>query len=218
MPITTLFFDLDGTLYPGDNGIWDAIASRMELFMQDQLHLPKEKIPTMRQEFYQKFGTTLRGLQEYYTFDQMAYLRFVHNIPLEKFLKTDQKLRNVLMSITTPKWIFTNSDRQHSERVLNLLNINDQFEDIIDVTAMNFINKPNPLAFQRAIEIAGHPNPKNCIFFEDSAKNLIPAKNLGMKTILVGQHPASNEADLNIPNIYFAKEAIEKIIWMDQNV
>ena len=209
MSISTLFFDLDGTIYPNENGIWDAISDRMEIFMHDKLNLPKENIPTIRKNYYRTYGTTLKGLQENYSIDQYEYLQFVHDIPIDKFLKPDKNLRDLLESISATKWIFTNSDHAHSERVLNRLNIRDLFDGIIDVTLMDFTNKPDPLAYSYAVKIAGNPSPLNCVFFEDNLRNLLPAKELGMKTVLVGN--TSFEADFSIPTIYEVKNIIDKI-------
>lgn len=211
MAITTLFLDLDGTIYPNENGIWDAISDRMEIFMHEKLNLPKKSIPTIRQNYYQQYGTTLKGLQENYSIDQYEYLRFVHDIPIDKFLKPDVNLRYLLKSIPIAKWIFTNSDRAHSERVLNTLNIRDLFDGIIDVTVMDFINKPDPLAYSYAVKISGNPIPHNCIFFEDNLRNLLPARELGMKTVLVGNSKNFIEADFSIPTIYEIKNIIDKI-------
>lgn len=211
MPITTLFLDLDGTVYPSENGIWEAISNRMEIFMYEKLKIPKENIPNLRQNYYYQYGTTLKGLQENYSIDQYEYLRFVHDIPIDKYLKPDNTLRDLLISIPIAKWIFTNSDRAHSERVLNTLKIIDLFDGIIDVTVMDFINKPDPFAYSYAVKIAGNPIPKNCVFFEDNIRNLQPAKELGMKTVLVGKDQNSREVDFSIPTIYEIKNIIEKI-------
>jgi putative hydrolase of the HAD superfamily len=211
MPITTLFLDLDGTVYPNENGIWEAISNRMEIYMYEMLNIPKDDIPTIRQNFYHKYGTTLKGLQENYSIDQYEYLHFVHDIPIDQYLKPDDTLRDLLKSIPITKWIFTNSDHAHSERVLNALEIRDLFDGIIDVTIMNFVNKPDPLAYNYAVKIAGNPEPINCVFFEDNLKNLLPAKELGMKTVLVGKNINSFGADFSISTIYEIKNIIDKL-------
>ena len=40
MPIEVLFIDLDGTIYPPDNGMWEKIAKRMEIYMHQALQIP----------------------------------------------------------------------------------------------------------------------------------------------------------------------------------
>jgi len=211
MSITALLIDLDGTLYPNENGMWNAIADRMEKFMHEVLHLPMEVIPTMRQEYFLKYGTTLKGLQENYSIDQYEYLDYVHDIPLEKFLKPDDQLRTILENIPIKKWIFTNSDRAHSERVLNVLGLQGLFENIIDVVSLNFYNKPNPIVYTRALEITGNIQPSQSMFFEDTPRNLIPAKQLGMRTVLVGNKPHGEEAEFHIQTIHSIKQPLEAL-------
>ena len=62
MPIEVLFLDLDGTIYPHGNGLWDVIAERMEIYMHQVLDIPEDIIPGMRQAYFKKYGTTLGGL------------------------------------------------------------------------------------------------------------------------------------------------------------
>lgn len=211
MSIKTLFIDLDGTLYPNENGMWDAIAERMEKFMHQILHLPLEIIPALRQNYFVEYGTTLKGLQENYSIDQFEYLEYVHDIPLAQFLKPDTDLRKILQNIPHTKWIFTNADQAHSERVLSMLGIQDLFDGIIDVVALDFLNKPNPLVYSKALEIAGVSIPSESIFFDDTPRNLSPAKRLGMKTVLVGNKPHNQEVDIQIQTIYSITHAIETL-------
>ena len=58
----------------------------------------------------------------------------------------------------------------------------NQLSAIIDVKAMDFILKPSPKAFERLIAL-GDIAPKRAAMFDDSPRNLIPARALGMKTV-----------------------------------
>jgi len=69
MPFTTIFFDLDDTLYPSSSGIWKLIKDRMNLYMHQRLKIPWDEIPTLREKLFHEFGTTLRGLQVNYKID-----------------------------------------------------------------------------------------------------------------------------------------------------
>jgi putative hydrolase of the HAD superfamily len=209
MQITTLFFDLDGTLYPNNNGLWDAIATRMNLYMAEKLHFPKEQIPAIREKYFHQYGTTLKGLQINHNVDSLEFLAFVHDVPLEEFIAPDPKLKSLLAALPYSKWIFTNSDQGHASRVLKTLGIADYFEGILDVTRLNYLNKPDPKAFESALEFAGSPRPENSIFFEDIPKNLKPAKTIGFRTVLVGSQPPIPEIDFYIPNIHYLQDALD---------
>lgn len=198
MQIRTILFDLDNTLYPSTNGLWLAIRERMDLFMLERLGLPNEIIPPLRHEYFQKYGTTLRGLQIHYQVDPYDFLSYAHDIPIGKFVKPDPELRSLLLSLNQNKFIFTNSDLNHVLRVLNSLGIADCIQGIVDITAMNFICKPELQAFKIALELARETAPKCCLYLDDSVRNLEPAFNLGIYTILVGDNQRQAKVKLSI--------------------
>ena len=209
--LSALFIDLDGTIYPNNNGLWDAIARRMNIYMQEVLDLPIDEIPGLRESYYRQYGTTLRGLQTHHQVNSEEFLAFVHDIPMLDFLAPDARLTEMLAELSYPKWILTNSDRAHSQRVLAALGVQQFFRGIIDITAMNFHNKPEPEAFEVALKMAGDPPPKRCVFVDDIPRNLVPAKALGMYTILVGADHGTPEIDVQIPDIYALPAAVAQI-------
>ncbi len=200
MPYTTLFFDLDDTLYPPTTGLWEAIRQRMTAYMQERLGIPAEQIDPLRQHYLESFGTTLRGLQHYYQVDAEDYLHFVHNLPLADFIQPNPELRRMLFSLPQKKWVFTNADDAHAQRVLKVLELEGCFQGIIDVRAMHFSNKPAPDVYLQAIQIAGETDPKNCIILDDALRNLLPAKKLGLTTILVNPDPAAANTNGSTPH------------------
>lgn len=212
MSITHLLFDLDGTLYPNNNGIWDAIAARMEDYMHAFLGLPREEIPAIREDYYHQYGTTLKGLLIHHNIDPYQYLNFVHAIPLDDYIGTDPRLRESLQSITLPKWIFTNADTNHAVRVLDKLGVSDQFEGILSIDSLDFLNKPEPVAFEAALQALHNPNPHACVLIDDIPKNLISAKQFGLRTILIGNNGLSPEIDHHIPEIYQITAALDLVL------
>lgn len=188
MSYTTLFFDLDDTLYPNSTGLWQAIRERMGQYMVERLGLPAEQVPEIRRTYYTTYGTTLRGLQKHYHVDADAYLAYVHDLPLENYLKPDPALRAMLLSLPQRRFIFTNADVHHAQRVLSILNLSDCFECIIDVRAIEFACKPEAIAYQRALALAGGPDPQRCVILDDHPANLVAARQLGFATVLISQN------------------------------
>ena len=72
MRFTTLFFDLDDTLYPNSTGLWIAIKERMNMYMREQLGIPEKDVPQLREQYFKMYGTTLRGLQARHRVDVPA--------------------------------------------------------------------------------------------------------------------------------------------------
>ena len=125
MRYTTLLFDLDDTLYDSGNGLWEAIRQRMSQYMIERIGLPAEEVPALRAMYYKKYGTTLRGLQRHFQVDSDDYLAYVHDLPLERYLKPATQLRGLLTSLPQQRWIFTNADANHARRVLSTLELED---------------------------------------------------------------------------------------------
>ena len=85
----------------------------------------------------------------------------------------------MLRSLPQRKIIFTNATVEHALNVLTILGCADLFECIIDVRAVDFISKPDPRAYSRILELIGARGDE-CVLIEDNARNLRPAKALGM--------------------------------------
>lgn len=117
------------------------------------------------------------------------FLSEVHDIPIHSLLSPDSKLRNMLLKIdpSIRKFVFTASVRHHAERCLNALGIADLFDGIIDVKACNFATKHSKEAFQIASQIAGATNPEECLFFDDSIRNIQVGREFGWRSVLVGR-------------------------------
>lgn len=193
-------FDLDNTLYPGTCGLWEEIGNRINLFMTERLGIGSDEVSERRQEFLKSFGTTLNALRHFYAVDPDEFLNFVHDIPLHRYIQYDPELDRMLQRLKPKKIIFTNADAQHARRVLSRLGILRHFEFIIDIHMLEFINKPDRRAYLKALEFVS-ATPEECIFIEDSLVNLIPARNLGITTVLVGAPGGTDGAHFHIDRI-----------------
>ncbi len=211
MQYTTLFFDLDETLYPPHSGLWDGIRQRIHDYMQDLLGLPSAEISKLREEYMAQYGTTLRGLQAHHQIDPEEYLAYVHDLPLHTYIRPDPSLRALLLSLPQRRYIFTNADTNHARRVMDVLGVTDCFDGIIDIHAMQFACKPNPTAYLRALELSGETEPTRCVLFEDSPHNLAPAHQMGFLTILVGDRPPTPAAQHIIHNLQQLPAALPQL-------
>lgn len=183
--IRTILFDLDDTLYPREAGIMAQLRILMLDYMCARFDLSPEQADELRSHYFQVYGTTMRGLQINHQIDPDEFLEFVHNIPLERHLEPNPVLDTVLASIALEKIIFTNASREHAERVLNVLGVRRHFARIVDVRDMDYESKPQPGAYGRICRLL-NVRPQECILVEDNVRNLSPAKDLGMVTVLVG--------------------------------
>jgi putative hydrolase of the HAD superfamily len=185
-----ILFDLDETLYPRQSGLMAMIGQLMGRYMEERLGMSLTEVLSLRRHYYHTYGTTMRGLQIHHGIDPEDYLAYVHDIRLEDYIGPNDALDRVLAEITIEKVVFTNASKEHACRVLNILGIEWHFNRIIDVRATGYIGKPDPEAYERALEILGAEGHE-CLLVDDNVRNLKPAKKFGMMTVLLDDGNAS---------------------------
>jgi putative hydrolase of the HAD superfamily len=201
-PITTIFFDLDDTLYPPQRGVWGEIARRINRYMVERVGIHESEVDALRRRFFTEYGTTCNGLRREYGVQPEDFYRFVHDIPLDEYLAPDPALRRMLDELPQKKFIFSNADRAHIQRVLINLNVADFFEEIVDIFGTGFACKPMDAAYRIAMQKAGSPPAEGCMLVDDLSRNLVPARGLGWTTVLVHNPAPDGSADHQIKTIY----------------
>jgi putative hydrolase of the HAD superfamily len=207
--IRTILFDLDDTLYPPSLGVLDHIRGLILRYIETHLDLPPGEADALRRRYFEAYGTTMRGLQIRHRIDADEFLRYVHDIPLREYLQPNPDLDSVLASIPQDKVIFTNASREHAERVLAVLGVEHHFSRIIDVRDMAYESKPQPAAYQRICEMLS-VRPEECMLVEDNPRNLQPAKEIGMVTVLV--HDGDVAAQAGVDHVIRRIEEIDTVL------
>jgi putative hydrolase of the HAD superfamily len=198
MVFSTIFFDLDDTLYPASSGLWPALKARMSQYMVDRMHIPVEDVPALREKYFRTYGTTLKGLQAMHKVDVQDFLAYVHDVKLTDYIHPDPVQRSVLASLPTRNLIFTNSDVNHTQRVLGVLQIEEYFADIIDVNRMDPYCKPNPESFALALKVAGESDSSKCIMIDDLPSTVKAAKAQGLYSVLFGDAVSNGDSDATL--------------------
>ena len=185
MPPKFVLFDLDETLYPRENGLMQEIGRLIRLWLSERLVLTPEQAAAMQRDYFLRYGTTLNGLITERCVDADDYLSFVHDIPVEIYLKPDPALAAMLAGLPLRRVIYTNATQEYSWRVLGVIGVSDCFERVIGIEDVGLRNKWHRDAYERVLELLGAEGDE-CIMVEDSHRNLRAAKALGMTTIWVG--------------------------------
>ncbi|XP_031122996.1 uncharacterized protein C24B11.05-like [Ipomoea triloba] len=224
-----LLFDVDDTLYPYSSGVSAQCTRNINEYMIQTLGIEEIKVPEMCVQLYKDYGTTMAGLRAMdYDFDYDDYHSYVHGRLPYDILKPDPVLRNLLQSLPLRKVIFSNANDAHVAKVLNILGLEDCFEEIITFESLNpkhnsneserdseipktpIVCKPFEEAFEQAFKIAGI-EPKKTLFFDDSIRNLQTAKHMGLGTVWVGAANSTVGIDYALESIHNMKEAIPEI-------
>ncbi|MDO8296078.1 MAG: pyrimidine 5'-nucleotidase [Caulobacter sp.] len=191
--IDTWLFDLDNTLYPVESEVMTLVAGRMTDFMEKITGLPRDQARAIQKRYYEEHGTTLAGLMaNNHGVDPEDFLTTVHDISLDA-LSPDPALLAGLQRLPGRRLVFTNGSAAHAVRVLERMEIAHAFEDIFHIAAADYIPKPARSTFEKMMTLHA-VGAEGAAFFEDSEKNLAPAAELGMTTVLVGPHAAASTA------------------------
>jgi putative hydrolase of the HAD superfamily len=185
-------FDLDDTLYPRESGVLRAVGRRIEQYLIERMGMAPEQAARLRAEYRDRYGTTLAGLLAHHATDVEDYLAYVHDVQVETLLQPDARLDRALHALPWEPVIFTNSDRNHTERVLAALGVRRHFRRIFDITSMGYRQKPNAAVYEHVLSALAVPGPA-CLFVDDSLCNLQAGKAWGMTTVWVGPDAAPTE-------------------------
>jgi len=181
------------------------IDVRINEYVKNLLGLDEQESLRLRKQYYVEYGTTLHGLQRHHSVDAEHYLDYVHDIAIESFLASDAELDQELSLLQANKAIFTNSPAGYARRVLQVLGIEQHFSHIFDIRFSGFQPKPDPVVYQSVLD-ALNVEGREALLVEDTAKNLAPARALGMTTILIGEPNAHSKvlADYVVPDVLAA--------------
>ncbi|KZW03768.1 pyrimidine 5-nucleotidase [Exidia glandulosa HHB12029] len=182
-----VWLDIDNTLYPASTRIAEAMTQRIHAFFVS-LGLPDDEAHKLHMHYYKEYGLALRGLTRHHDIGTHHGLEFDkacdQTLPLEQALAADPAVRKLLQDIDRSKarvWALTNAYITHASRVLDILNLRDQIEEIIycDYSNPTFSCKPEPEFFTEAMKKAGVTDNSRCLFIDDSLPNCRAAKKLG---------------------------------------
>ena len=176
-------FDLDNTLYPRHVNLFSQVDTRIRAYVARLLNLPPEEAQRVQKDYYQRYGTTLRGLMEEHGIAPDDFLEYVHDIDHSPVM-ADPRLGAAIEALPGRKFIFTNGSRAHAEKVAERLGITRHFEQIFDIVSSELLPKPNRETYDRFISFTG-VEPKSAAMFEDLARNLVVPRALGMVTTLL---------------------------------
>ena len=219
MTFEFVLFDLDNTLYSRDSGLLQQIGRRIQMWLCEHLTLDWEQSAAVRRDYFLRYGTTLNGLIVERNIDAHDFLTFVHDVPVERYLSPEPALAAMLSAIPLRRVIYTNATTEYSGRVLRALGVTHLFERVISIEDVDLRNKLYYEAYERALALIGARGPA-CIMVEDSARNLGPAKALGMATVLVGPGDGidspDGSVDFAVPTVLDVGLVVKRLLNNDQ--
>jgi putative hydrolase of the HAD superfamily len=188
-------FDLDNSLYPASADLFALIDQRMGEYIQHLLGCDHEEARRVQKGYFHDHGTTLAGLMAAHGTDPHEFLAFVHDIDLAR-IAADPRVVAAIDRLPGRKFVFTNGDETYARRVLERLGLANAFDGLHDIHAMDYVPKPDPRSYSTMCE-RHLIDPSRALFADDMARNLEPAKALGMVTVWIdnGSEQANRAAD-----------------------
>jgi len=181
--IDTWVFDLDNTLYPHRLNLLRQMDERISNYIAKFLNTTYDEAFRKQEDYYRRYGATLRGMMIEHGMKPGDFLDFVHQIDLSP-LAPNPALGAALERLPGRKLIFTNGPRTHADAILARLAVSHHFEDVFDIIAGELEPKPSPQSYDRFLLRHGVDGGRAAMF-EDVARNLELPHALGMTTVLV---------------------------------
>jgi putative hydrolase of the HAD superfamily len=183
-------FDLDNCLYPASCDLFELIDHRMTDYVERRFGIGREEARILQKRYFHEHGTTLSGLMANGDVDPHEFLEFVHDVELDR-ISADPELVALIERLPGRKFVFTNGNESYARRVLDRIGLAD-LDGLHDIHAMAYVPKPHPRAYRLLCDRYAI-DPTRALFAEDMARNLKPAKALGMITVWVDN--GSDQAD-----------------------
>lgn len=209
--IENWIFDLDNTLYPPSAKLFDLIDDRMGAFIMRLLDCDAVEARRVQKRYFHDHGTTMAGLMRHHGVAPEDFLADVHAIALDR-IAPDARLRAGLARLPGRRLIFTNADADYAARVLEARGIADLFDGICDIRVTAYTPKPEAAAYATMVGHLG-VDPVASLFVEDMARNLTPAKALGMTTVWLDNGSESGHRDHRPEHVDFHVTDIAD--WLD---
>jgi putative hydrolase of the HAD superfamily len=188
--VETWVFDLDNTLYPHHANLWEQVDNRITTWMANFYGIDGLTARGLQKYYYQRYGTSLRGLMIDEGLDPADFLDFAHDIDHSP-LEANPLLGTALSLLPGRKLIFTSGTTRHAMNIVRKLGIEAHFADVFDIVSADYL--PKPAADTYSTFFARHEvDPARAAMFEDLSRNLVVPHGRGMRTVLVVPRRDSN--------------------------
>ena len=217
-----LIFDLDDTLYQSFELIKSRTDAIAKLIMKKK-KLSYEKAENLRKETQKRLKAEGREYTSRATFKEIGispkYLEdALNSIEVDGFIKKDDSVIELLRGLSKMHdiVILSNSPKDIVNKTLEVLGVG-AFVKRIYCPDDSGIEKPNPAVFKKIAQDMGY-DTKDCVSIGDSVhKEIIPAKAVGMKTVLLLvksvklSREEQREADFIINDLKELPDVLEQI-------
>ncbi len=209
--IKAIFFDASDTLYKNEE-LEKAYPARLVDMISEAKSLTTEQAKQLLNDTTEKLKATekhvtkIRAAKELGFSPEQVYEKAFDKVVPSDFLVKDEALEVVISRLAQrySLGIISNLKKSHVIKVVDALGLcADNFHYLVTLDIVTEI-KPAAEPFLKAIELA-NCTAAECLYIGDSpTKDMGPAKEVGMKTILIADNPSDEDmkhADATISNV-----------------
>lgn len=199
-------FDLDGTLYNFDDLLgkkfyqsrfYDKIKENIYSFLGQRLNYTAEQTKKTL-EFADKSFNSEYSLyfEKKFNIPRYDYFEYCFNLDPNEFIKKNPELPKLFEQIQGDALILTAAPKAWASKALDFLELTPYVGNLL-ITGEPDIRKPNPDAFKNALTMLNAKPNETLSIGDQEHSDIIPAKQLGIKTAIIGQ---SKFADYELKN------------------
>lgn len=200
--LKVLILDVDGTLYGPDAGIEQQIVRNIHKFAAKHLHLSPEQC----EQLHAAHGSTFEGLVQQHALTPELVKQFFSEVYSDIDLAalscgsegdaTGYRHRTawsrVLQALPCPKCLASNSPREHVDRVLHALGLDDTQWDVV-LCGGSHLTKADGKFYESILAAYPPELGWECVLLDDSAANLRVAAACGMRTLHIDNATGSRK-------------------------
>lgn len=180
-------FDLDDTLHDAQAASMAQLRVSFGEYIEQHLQLTREQSDALRRRYWQRYGATLLGLVRHHGVDAAHFLHETHRLPgLEERVRGHTPDLAALSRLRGRKVVLTNAPAAYALRVLGVLGIERQFDQVLSIEEMHMFGRLRPKPDARMLRWVaarlGVP-PTRCVLVEDTLAHQKAARSIGMGTV-----------------------------------
>src|SRR3989338_3825509 len=197
--VKAIFFDASDTLYTNKR-MEDAYPHHAAGLLAKTRNIPHGEAEQLLKETMEqlkgkvKHVSRVRAMAEF-GFSKDDVHRAYARIKPHEFLEEDKELDAVMAKLAKKYTlgIISNTYESHLVDIMDALGVAQEwFHHLVTADKVKEI-KPDPEPFLKAVELSCYA-PDECLFVADSpTKDIRPAKEVGMKTVLVKENPTEQD-------------------------
>lgn len=213
-------FDMDGTLYQFPEGatfsespLGVAVRQNTADFLSREFKLSDEAAWNRYDELLRRYdGEMSLGLEREFGINRMRFFDETWDIDPENIIVPEPGLREQMERLDIQCALLTAAPRVWAKRAIGYIGIANLFGDNI-ITGEPDIRKPNPEVFRQIMNKVGSVASQTVSIGDQDFSDIVPAKQLGMRTVRIGQDENS-VADLQARNVNDALVKLRQKGWL----